>query len=73
MLVDKGDIMQRYKTKCVYGYSILGECPPKLDSTAEYIIVARSKFFSNCIVVQRADGEYYNGKRVWIIPETSIY
>ena len=73
MLVDKGDIMQRYRTKCVYGYSILGERPPKLDSTAEYIIVSRSKFFPNCIAVQRADGSYYNGKRMWIIPETSIY
>ena len=65
--------MQEYKTKCIYGYSILGERPPKLDPTARYIIIAESNFFPNCIIIQRADKNYYKGENTWIVPETSIY
>ncbi|MBS6563949.1 MAG: hypothetical protein KH317_00875 [Clostridiales bacterium] len=37
--------MIQYKTKCMYGYTILGERPPQLDNNAEYVIIEQSKFF----------------------------
>lgn len=64
--------MIQYKIKCMYGYSLLGERPPQLDTNAKYIIIGQSKFFSHCIIIQRADGQSFLGENRWIIPENSI-
>lgn len=65
--------MKEYKTKCTYGYSILGECPPKLDTQAKYMIIEQSKFFPNCVIIQRIDKENFQGEKVWIVPQSSVY
>lgn len=65
--------MKQYKTKCRYGYSIFGECPPKLDTRVEYIIIEQSIFFPHCVIIQRADGKFFQGEKKWIVPECSMY
>lgn len=65
--------MIQYKTKCMYGYSVLGERPPQIDTDTKYIIIGQSKFFPHCIIIQRADGKSFLGETRWIIPENSIY
>lgn len=65
--------MKKYKTNCNYGYSILGECPPKLDNTAEYVIIKQSSFFPYCVIIQRADNKYFMGEKTWIVPKNSMY
>lgn len=62
-----------YKTTCTHGYSIFGERPPTLDTAAEYIIIAPSNFFPHCVIIQRADGNTFQGERNWIVPEHSLY
>lgn len=61
------------KTHCQYGYSLLGEKPSQLDNTAQYVVIGESKHFPYCVIIQRADGRSFQGKKVWIVPETSIY
>ena len=51
--------MKYYKTKCMYGYAILGESPPKLDAAANYIIVNHSKFLPHCVIIRLADGKSF--------------
>ncbi len=65
--------MKRYRTKCIYGYSILGERPPQLDTKAEYIIIEQSTFFPHCVIIQRADDQFFQGEKNWIVPEYSMY
>lgn len=65
--------MKQYKTKCRYGYSIFGECPPKLDISAEYLIMEQSIFFPHCVIIQRADGKGFQGEKTWIVPEHCMY
>ena len=65
--------MIQYKTKCIYGYSILGERPPQLDTNAEYVIIEQSKFFSHCVIIQRLDGKSFLGEKCWIVPINSLY
>lgn len=57
----------------MYGYSLLGERPPQLDINTEYVIIGQSKFFSHCVIIQRADGKAFLGEKRWIVPENSIY
>ncbi len=61
--------MKLYKTKCVYGYSILGEKPQKINRDANYYIIGKSKYFPNCAIIQRVDME--DEKR--IVPLDSMY
>lgn len=65
--------MKYYKTKCKYGYSILGEKPPLIDSDAKYIIIASSFHFPHCVIIQRLDGKIFCGEQKWIVPKNSIY
>lgn len=65
--------MKEYKTKCIYGYSILGEAPPQLDDNTKYIIIGQSKFFPQCVIIQRADSKIFHGEKFWIVPENSLY
>lgn len=65
--------MKQYKTKCKYGYTIFGESPPKLDTQARYVIIEQSKFFTNCVIIQRIDGKAFQGEKVWIVPQSSMY
>lgn len=65
--------MKYYKTKCMYGYAILGESPPKLDAAANYIIVNHSKFFPHCVMIRRADGKSFFNENTWIVPASSMY
>ncbi len=65
--------MKHYKTKSLYGYSILGERPPKLDSDTEYVIIAESSFFPKCVIIQRTDNKEYFGEKTWIVPRISMY
>lgn len=65
--------MKRYKTKCMYGYCLLGERPPKLDTETQYVIIGQSRFFPHCVIIQRADGKLFYGEKVWIVPNDSIY
>lgn len=65
--------MNQYKTKCMYGYTILGERPPQLDTNAEYVIIEQSKFFSHCVIIQRLDGKSFLGEKCWIVPVNSLY
>ena len=65
--------MKKYKTKCIYSYSILGEDPPQLDDKAKYIIIGQSKFLPHCVIIQRTDKKSFRGEKVWIVPESSLY
>ena len=65
--------MNQYKTKCTYGYSVLGERPPKLDSQAKYIIIGQSIFFPHCVIIQEVNGKIFEGEKNWIVPRNSIY
>lgn len=70
----KGEIyMFQYKTKCKYGYSILGERPPRLDTNAKYVIIGQSKFFLHCVIIRRLDGKRFLGEKYWIVPQNSLY
>lgn len=57
----------------MYGYTILGERPPQLDTNAEYVIIEQSKFFSHCVIIQRLDGKSFLGEKCWIVPVNSLY
>lgn len=61
------------KTHCHYGYSILGEKPPKIDVDADYIIVCQSIYFPNCVIIKRKDSCSYDGNTQWIVPKSSMY
>ena len=65
--------MKYYKTKSLYGYSILGEKPPKLDPNTEYVIIAESFFFPNCVIIQRTDNNSFHSEKNWIVPRISMY
>lgn len=65
--------MKQYKTKCTHGYTILGERPPKLDPQAKYVIIEQSKFFTNCVIIQRIDGKTFQGEKIWIVSQSSMY
>lgn len=65
--------MKSYRTICKYGYSILGEKPPVIDTDAEYIITASSVHFPYCVIIQRLDGEIFCGEQKWIVPKSSMY
>lgn len=65
--------MKYYHTKCKYAYSILGEKPPLIDSSAKYIIIALSLHFPHCVIIQRSDGDIFCGEQKWIVPKSSMY
>lgn len=65
--------MKHYKITNQYGYSILGEKPPKMDTDVEYVIISNSIFFPNCVILQRADHKYFHGEQTWIVTKSSLY
>lgn len=65
--------MKQYKTTCNYGSTILGGCPPKIDTKAKYVIVGYSTYFPHCVIIQRADGKYFQGEKCWIVPHDCVY
>lgn len=64
--------MKIYQTTCQYGYAILGEKQPKLDTTAKYYIAAQSKFYPNSAIIRRTDEQSYHGNRQWIVPSHTL-
>ncbi len=64
--------MKQYKIKCAYGYSILGEAPPKLDPKAKYTIIEPSRFFPGCVIIRRVDGKFFEKEKTWIVPKNSL-
>lgn len=73
MYKNAGGIMNSFKTLCQYGYSLLGEKPPQIDNTVEYVVVGESIYFPHCVIIQRKDFHSFNGKRHWIVPKKSLY
>lgn len=65
--------MRTYKTICQYGYSLLGEKPPKIDNTIEYIIIGHSIYFPHCVIIKRKDSLSFDGVKRWIVPKNSMY
>ena len=61
-----------YKVTCDRGYSILNEAPPKLDKQALYVIIEKSIYYENCVLVKRTDEKKYLGNDTWIVPETEV-
>lgn len=57
------------KVCCQYGYSILGEKPPKIDISADYTVIGFSKYFPNCVIIKRKDSCSYDGNEIWIVPK----
>ena len=45
---------------------------PKLDMSAEYVIVDKSSYFPHCVIIQRADKKEYLGNDRWIVPERCV-
>lgn len=68
-----GGNMISLKTLCQYGYSLLGEKPPRIDNTVEYVVVGESIYFPHCVIIRRKDLRSFNGKKQWIVPKTSLY
>lgn len=64
--------MNYYKVTCDRGYSILNEAPPKLDKNTLYLIIEKSIYYENCVLVKRADEKKYLGNDTWIVPETEL-
>lgn len=65
--------MNLFKTHCQYGYSIIGERPPKIDNNVNYIIVKESDYFPYCVIIKRQDSLSYQGEKLWIVPKNSLY
>lgn len=65
--------MTTYKTKNQFGYSILGEKPPKLDMETEYYIINESSYFPNCVIIQRVDNQQFGNEKTWVVPRVSMY
>lgn len=65
--------MTIFKTRCQYGYSLLGEKPSRIDNTAEYIIVEDSIYFPHCVIIRRNDLRPFDEKKQWIVPKNSLY
>lgn len=64
--------MKIYKVTCEHSYSIMNGPMPKLDTSAEYVIVDKSLYFSHCVIIQRTDKKEYLGNDRWIIPERCV-
>ena len=65
--------MHIYKTYWHYGYSILDEKPPQIDTTADYIIIGHSIYFPHCVIIKRKDLQLFKGESRWIVPKRSLY
>ena len=65
--------MNSFKTLCQYGYSLLGEKPPLIDNSMEYVIVGESIYFPNCVIISPKDSCLSNEKKRWIVPKSSLY
>lgn len=65
--------MKFYRVKCKYAYSILGEKPPLIDNNANYIIIASSRYYPHCVIIQRSDGNDFYGEKNWIVPQNCLY
>ena len=61
--------MKKYKVTCDHSYSIMNGPMPKLDVSAEYVIVDKSSYFPHCVIIQRVDKKEYLGNDRWIVPE----
>jgi len=64
--------MKKYKVTCDHSYSIMNKSMPKLDMSAEYVIVDKSSYFPHCVIIQRADKKEYLGNDRWIVPERCV-
>lgn len=64
--------MNSFKTLCQYGYSLLGEKPPLIDNSMEYVIVGESIYFPHCVIIGQKDSCLSNEKKRWIVPKSSI-
>ena len=64
--------MAIYRVKCSHGYSIMGENPPELDTETTYKVIAKSKYYEYCVLIQRTDEKKYLGNDMWIVPERSL-
>ena len=64
--------MKTYKVTCERAYSIMNGPMPKLDMTADYIIVDKSSHFPHCVIIKRADKKEYLGNNQWIVPERCL-
>ena len=73
MYKNTGGNMDSLKTHCQYGYALLGEKPPRIDNTVEYVIIGESIYFPYCVIIQRKDSSSFNGKKRWIVPKDSLY
>ena len=73
MYKNTGGNMDSLKTHCQYGYALLGEEPPRIDNTVEYVIIGVSIYFPHCVIIRRRDSCSFNGKKQWIVPQNSLY
>ena len=73
MYKNTGGNMDSLKTHCQYGYALLGEKPPRIDNTVEYVIIGVSIYFPHCVIIRRRDSCSFNGKKRWIVPKDSLY
>ena len=64
--------MKIYKVTCERSYSIMNGPLPKLDISADYVIVDKSLHFPYCVIIERADKKEYLGNNQWIVPERCL-
>lgn len=57
----------KYKVCRSLGYPILGEIAPIIDTETIYLIKAFAKAFENRPIIERVDGKFYKGNRLWIV------
>lgn len=58
---------RRYRVKCIYGYTLLSDIRPRLDSNVDYFIVGYAPACDDRPIIIRCDGEHYNGEDRWIV------
>lgn len=73
MYKNTGGNMDSLKTHCQYGYALLGEKPPRIDNTVEYVIIGVSIYFPHCVIIRRRDSCSFDEKKQWIVPQNSLY
>jgi len=64
--------MNVYKTFSLYGYCLIDEKPPRIDSEALYLLVDYSRYFKGCAIIERKDKKEFNGVKKWIVEQTSL-
>ncbi|MET3505522.1 hypothetical protein [Halalkalibacter oceani] len=66
--------MEKRKYKCnrSLGYGIMTNKQPQIDTESEYYIVGSASAFDNRMIIERVDGEEFEGEKRWIVDNHNL-